>query len=139
MKNQNGLKQRIESVQMYFYEHPNSTFNDCLEAHPFLPKGTLSYTISAMKIMGHLIRDDKGRYSTPAVLCSSKQIAGDVSKYNKQREMDRDKNRLQQQNNASLFNLPESSSLQDQIEKAAKLLKTHGYKILKPTTEWREM
>jgi hypothetical protein len=92
-----------------------------------------------MKIQGHLIRDDKGRYSTPAVLCSPKQIAGDVSKYNKQRKIEQDKKLLQKQNNASLFNIPEPGSLQDQIDKAAKLLKTHGYKILKPTTEWREM
>jgi hypothetical protein len=131
--------QRIESIQTFFLQNPNSTFNDCLEAHPFLPKGTLSFTISAMKIMGHLIKGTSGRYSTPAVVCSSKQIAGDIRKYNEQRKNNRENKRFQTQNNSSLFNLPESGSLQDQIEKAAKLLKTHGYKILKPTTEWSEM
>lgn len=124
---------------MYFFEHPNSTFNDCLEAHPFMPKGTLSFTISAMKIMGHLIRDDKGRYSTPAVLCNSKQIASDVSKYNKQRKLEQEARRFKAQNNSTLFNVEDPEPTQKQIEKAIALLKKHGFKIMKSTTEWLEL
>jgi hypothetical protein len=127
--------QRIESIQAFFWEHPNSTFNDCLEAHPLMPKGTLSFTISVMKLMGHLIRNDRGRYSLPSVVCTAKQIVSDFRKYNDQRKSKAEQKQLNIDHNSVLASAPEVNEL----EKATALLKSHGYKVLKPTTEWLEM
>lgn len=139
MRSSKTRLQRIESIQAFFWEHPNSTFNECLEAHPLMPKGTLSFTISAMKLMGHLIRNDRGRYSLPSVVCTSKQIVNDFRKYNEQRKARAEQKRLKPENNSLFVNAPEVNNLEEQIKKATALLKTYGYKILKPTTEWQEM
>ena len=141
MKSKENYLKRIEAIQTFFMNNPRSKFVDVMRAFPDTPSGTISATMSFMYQVGHLTRNEYYEYSVPAVLSTSKQIAGDIAKMQKRKN----EVKLNRSKSSDLFttqhhpNPEHHLSIQKQIEEAVQLLKSQGYKVLAKKTEYTEI
>ena len=113
------------------------------------PKGTISPFISAMLGLKHLIQTKEGLYKLPDWPKRNQVVAEDLKKffrnkylkhYNKTKEERQPLSQLKIEVEKTRSELREIISAHaSEIESAIELLKSNGYKVLKPTTEFKEV
>jgi hypothetical protein len=117
------------------------------------PKGTISPFISAMLENKHLVQTPEGLYKLPDWPKRDQVVSEELKKYFKKRAVINREKREQKAAKLknivnSLFDEPKSPPVEKigfesitavHISDAIHLLKSNGYKILKPTTEFKEI
>jgi hypothetical protein len=100
------------------------------------PLGTVSSFCSFMYHTRNLKKNENNAYYLPAFTKAPVDIAKEIQRYLKNKREERAK--MQTDNHPALkLNFERMDS--QAIEAAIELLKSNGYKILKPTTEFKEI
>ena len=128
---------RIELIQNWFMDHPNQHVNKLLDFLPDMNRGTISCNLSQMKKAGHLLHKEKGLYPLPENPANPEKVARDIA------EMLRD-NRKKVNGTRKARTIQTSLKMEmndytSEISRAVELLKSKGYKILAPVTEFKEI
>lgn len=123
---------RIQLIQNWFMDHPNQHVNKLFDFLPEMNRGTISCNLSQMKKAGHLIQKEKGFYRLPENPASPEKVARDIA------EMLRD-NRTKIHGTRKAIQTTLKIETDDNMEEAVALLKSRGYKILAPITEFKEI
>jgi len=117
------------------------------------PKGTVSPFISAMLENKHLVQTPDGLYKLPDWPKRDQVVSEELKKYFKKRAVINRANRQQKALKLenivnSLFEEPNTPPVKKltfecitdvHISDAIQMLKSNGYKVLKPTTEFKEI
>lgn len=125
---------RIELIQNWFMDHPNQHVNKLLDFLPDMNRGTISCNLSQMKKAGHLIQTQKGFYQLPENPASPEKVARDIA------EMLRSNRKKVNGTRTALKNFQiEINDYSAETSAAIELLKSRGYKVLAPVTEFKEI
>jgi hypothetical protein len=130
---------RIERVQKWITDNPGVHVNDMLDEMSDTPRGTLSSLLSHMFSAGHLLRPSKGFYTLPELVASPRSVAYDIKKLKKSPNIFRTIKNRSAKPKELYSEIPLNASEPNEIHAAIELLKSNGYKILKPTTEFKEI
>ena len=137
MRPYNTYLNRIQKIQEWYKSNTNKHSSGLYNDLKSFKHGTISCTLSLMKQAGHLVAISPGFYALPSVVCSPEKVAQSIAQQGREKRagLKRPKKLVSSWLGGFVPEQEKSSS----IEAAIELLKSNGYKILKPTTEFKEI